>query len=120
MKKPVMHLLAGSNGAGKSTFAKEAFSELLFIDGDAIAKGLQQKYGTDWEKHNTRNEANILAVKLYMKAIEQKIDFAIETNFSFELLERPKRFGYQLNVYFLSTHNYTINIHRTCLVDFCS
>lgn len=99
MSTPVLHLLAGSNGAGKSTFA-EAFliprTHLPFVNADLIAARL---WPDDREEQARRApEVSQLAAEERDRLIATRVSFITETVFShpskLDLLQQAREFGY--------------------------
>jgi predicted ABC-type ATPase len=104
---PVVYILAGSNGTGKTTFYALALQNnffkkgLSFINVDIIAQSLGG--------YNVINYAN--ASEIYSKSvkllIDAKEDFMIESNLadnrSYDWIESMKKNGYDVVLYYLST-----------------
>jgi len=92
-----LYIIAGANGSGKTTFAKEYAREkgIEFINADEIA--LETK------------ESNIKAGKIFLHKIDEHInsksDFAIETTLSGKytanIIKKAKSFGYRVSLYYL-------------------
>lgn len=77
---PVLHLLAGPNGSGKTTFFERVLSpvtHLPFINADVIAR---QQWPGDEEAHG--HDASALAEQARNAAIVQRLSFVAETVFS--------------------------------------
>lgn len=77
---PALHLLVGSNGAGKTTFFDRVLgpaTHLPFINADLIAR---RQWPGDEEAHG--HDAAALAEKARNAAIEKKRSFIAETVFS--------------------------------------
>ncbi|MFN6946344.1 MAG: zeta toxin family protein [Cytophagaceae bacterium] len=114
---PNLIIIAGCNGAGKSTFASSFLPEgLTSFDYDRLFlesynslpdSELREKFAKD---ETTKNfEAAI------EKAILNKTDFCYETNFDSHPIYWPQKFkenGYQLNLIFFCIDNQDIAKHR--------
>lgn len=103
MTSPTIYIIAGCNGAGKTTASYNVLPEVLqcreFVNADEIARGLSP--------FNPESMA-ILAGKLMLKRIDQLIEqgktFAIETTLATRgyqnLVLRAKNLGYKVNLLF--------------------
>jgi len=102
---PTLYIIAGPNGSGKTTFAKEFLPYYAkcsnFVNADLIALGLSPF---------SPASVNIKAGKLLLKEIDQfiahKVDFAFETTLSgkayISLFKEAKAKGYRITVFYLS------------------
>ena len=110
---PVLYILAGPNGTGKTTFYSIAVQNnfigenLPFINVDIITQSL----GNYNEENYAKAEAIYRdTVKNY---IESNADFMIESNLatarSYDWVSLIKRKGYQVILYYLSTDDVMIN-----------
>ena len=93
---PVLHLLAGPNGSGKTSFYEHLLfpaTHLPFINADLIAK---RQWPGDEEGHGY--DASAYAERARNAAIEQRTSFVAETVFShpskLELIARARAAGY--------------------------
>src|SRR5437773_4556179 len=101
--KPTIYLIAGCNGAGKTTFAKEflpSVGVIRFLNADDIARGLSP----------LKPEAVAFkAVRLLLSELRELIDrhetFALESTLSgrtyVELFENAKQLGYRIELHFV-------------------
>lgn len=113
---PILYLLAGPNGTGKTTFYSIAVESgfidknLPFINVDTIAQTLG---GYSEENYIKASEIYRAAVGEY---IQSDSDFMIESNLadsrSYEWLSLMKKRGYKLVLYYISTDDVLINIGR--------
>ncbi len=105
---PNLYVIAGPNGSGKTTFAKEFLPKYArcsnFINSDLIALGLAPFSPT---------KVQIKAGKLLLEQIDQflkeKIDFAFESTLSGKtyasLLKEARAKGYTVTIFYLSILN---------------
>lgn len=115
MKPPVLTIVAGSNGCGKSTLtssAREEFQQAPVLDPDAIAKSIHDTLlGTD---------SDIEAGKRVLRSAEGLIEsgqsFTVETTLSgstyLRMAARAKAKGFLVAVIFVGTDSVEINIER--------
>jgi len=109
-KEPVIFVIAGSNGAGKSTFYHSLLksTRLRFINPDEIANDL----GLD------AYEASDLASKIRDRLVDQRESFIFETVFSdpagdkLQFLESAMRRGYSVILCFIGISSPTISEQR--------
>ena len=112
---PTIYLIAGSNGAGKTTFAKQFLLHevkcLNFLNADLIAQGLSPL--------NTRAaaiKAGRLLLAEFRAFVARRETFAFESTLSgtthIGLLKHAKRAGFQIHLHYLWLPNPTIAIAR--------
>jgi predicted ABC-type ATPase len=112
---PVLTIIAGSNGCGKSTLtagSRDKFQQAPILDPDAIAKSIQDSLPYE--------NSNIEAGKRVLLRAEELIDasqsFTVETTLSgstyLRMAERAKRAGFNIMVVFVGTASVEINIQR--------
>ncbi len=106
-------VLAGGNGAGKSTFYKLYLAQygLIFVNADVIAK--------DMNSENTEGlsyQAAILATKIREDLISQGVSFCFETVFSHEskidFLAQAKANGYTIILIYIHLFSSNLNEAR--------
>ena len=103
MNKANLYIIAGCNGAGKTTASLSVLPEILncetFVNADEIAKGL-----SPFHPEEMSIEAGRLMLKRIDTLIEQKKTFAIETTLATRsyksLIERIKSQGYTVTLLF--------------------
>lgn len=114
---PSLIVIAGCNGAGKSTFASTFLPEgLTSFDYDRLFLESynslpDSQFREKFAKDQTTKEFEI-AIE---KAITNKTDFCYETNFDSHPLFWPEKFkesGYQINLIFFCLDNQDIARHR--------
>ncbi len=101
-RKPTIYLIAGCNGAGKTTFAKEFLPKevkcLRFLNVDEIARGLSPL--------NPSSSA-VQAARLLLRQIEdclrRRETFALESTLSgktyIRLFRRARQFDYEIELH---------------------
>lgn len=114
-KHPTLYIIAGSNGAGKTTFALKYLpkhvGDVDFINADLIAKGLSPL---------ASDTMVIQASRIFLKRIKelsrQRINFAFETTLSgrsyYKVLQSMKNLGYKIHMFYLWVPNYKLAIER--------
>jgi predicted ABC-type ATPase len=103
LNKPNLYIIAGCNGAGKTTASLTLLPEILncaeFVNADAIAAGL-----SPFQPEKVAIEAGKLMLKRIALLINEKVDFAIETTLSsknhFQTIEKAKREGFEVTLLF--------------------
>ena len=115
MSRPVLTIVAGSNGCGKSTLtsgARTKFQEFPILDPDAIAKSLQETINAN----NSDIEAGKRVLRLAEELIEQKQSFTVETTLSgstyLRMAARARSVGFNIVVFFIGTTSVEINLAR--------
>ena len=101
---PNLYVIAGCNGAGKTTASYTILPEILdckeFVNADEIAKGL-----SPFQPEKVSFEAGRIMLNRIKELIVQQVDFAFETTLStksyFPLLKMAKMKGYSVTLFFL-------------------
>jgi predicted ABC-type ATPase len=114
---PNLIVIAGCNGAGKSTFAPSFLPDgLTSFDYDRL---LLETYNSlpdsELREQIAKNQTTLAFELAVKKAILHKTDFCYETNFDFHPILWPQKFrenGYQLNLIFFCLDNQEIAKHR--------
>src|SRR5205823_6956531 len=103
MPKPTIYLIAGCNGAGKTTFAKEflpSIGIIRFLNADEIARGL-----SPLDPSVVAFKAGRLLLSELRELIDRHETFALESTLSgrtyVKLLEEAKRRGYAIELHFV-------------------
>jgi len=115
LSHPILTIVAGSNGCGKSTItasSRDKFQISPVLDPDAIAKSIQGTVAGD--------ASNIEAGKRVLRSAEQLLQnqqsFTVETTLSggtyLKMAQRAKTAGYIIMVVFVGTASVEINIER--------
>ncbi|MDZ7898047.1 MAG: zeta toxin family protein [Arcicella sp.] len=103
MEKPNLYIIAGCNGAGKTTASLTILPEILhcseFVNADAIAAGL-----SPFHPENVAIEAGKLMLKRIDFLIESQKDFAIETTLSsknhLQTIKKAQEQGFEITLLF--------------------
>jgi len=108
-----LYIIAGANGSGKTTFAKE-FSEnqnLEFINADEIAKDLDQNNLTKYKV-----KAGKIFFERFKNSLQLNKSFVIETTLSGKYLvkyiEKAKKLNFRVVLIYLFLENPKTNIER--------
>lgn len=99
-----LYLVAGCNGAGKTTAAFHIFPELLdcreYVNADAIAAAL-----SPFHPGSVAFEAGRIMLKRIEELLDKRLDFAIETTLSSKnyvtLIEKARARNYSITLLFL-------------------
>lgn len=103
MNIPKLYIIAGCNGAGKTTASMSVLPEVLdcreFVNADEIAKGL-----SPFNPEEVAIEAGKLMLQRIDYLLSKRVTFAIETTLATKsykgLVERAKSSGYQVILLF--------------------
>lgn len=103
MEKPKLYIIAGCNGAGKTTASMLILPEMLdckeFVNADEIAKGL-----SPFNPESVAIEAGRLMLQRVEWLISRKLTFALETTLATRsyanLVKRAKAAGYEVILLF--------------------
>lgn len=113
MTKPVLTLVIGANGAGKSTWCREHRDELPqhFYDADSIAQGLGS-----YDDPADQMAARQIVDERIAAHIEKQESFGFESTYSGasrpNVVRLAHQRGYAVHAFFLGTHSPIINIRR--------
>lgn len=117
MKKPVLIVIAGPNGSGKTSTTRlvikhEWAEQCVYINPDEIA---QSKFG-NWNDVNAVRQAVEYCEEWREQLLREHKDFIFETVLSsdnkVEFLKRAKEEGYFIRMFFICTESPTINAAR--------
>lgn len=116
-KKPVLNIIAGPNGSGKTTITTQLLQHewgenCTYINPDQIAKDV---YG-DWNSDDAVLKAAKYASSLRYRLLEEKKDIAFETVLSskekIDFIKMAKDKGYFVRIFFVCTDSPKINAAR--------
>ena len=115
--RPVLIVIAGPNGSGKTTITSkilrhEWLEDAVYVNPDQIA---QDKYG-DWNSIEAVMKAAYYCEELREDCLRHKQSLIFETVLSSEgkvnFIRRAKKAGYFIRVFFVSTSHPSINSAR--------
>lgn len=116
-KRPVFTVIAGPNGAGKSRLCP-FYVSIKSFDGDKLALNLRKEH-LDWPEHWISGTVASELEKQKNQALEQKKDFAFETNFSNEMvvnmIEEFKNSGYKVSLCYFGLYSEDESVSRVIL-----
>ena len=115
MQQKNLYLIAGCNGAGKSTVAFSLLPELLeckeYVNADEIARGL-----SPFQPDKVAIEAGRIMLKRIDDLLKENVTFAIETTLSARsyavLVSEAKSAGYSVILLFLWLNSYKLAVKR--------
>lgn len=115
MKKPILFIIAGPNGSGKTTFAREFLPKYAkcnnFINADLIAQGL-----SPFAPHTAAIHAGRLVLKQIQDFSVKKVDFGFETTLSgktyLSLIRDLQKNGYFVRLFFLWVPDPNLSLAR--------
>src|ERR1700679_2343389 len=104
MSKPVIYLFGGSNGAGKTTFARAYLPnenpDARFLNADEMARGL-----SPFSPQTVALKAGRLMLEEVRGCIEARQSFGMESTLSGKtyigLLSKAKQAGYEIELHYL-------------------
>src|SRR5688500_19246087 len=105
---PNLHIIAGCNGAGKTTASFAILPEILkvreFVNADSIAAGLSL-----FNVESVAFEAGRIMLQRIQQLMEEKGDFAFETTLStrsyVSLIKKAQTKGYKINLLYFWLHS---------------
>lgn len=115
---PTLFIIAGCNGAGKTTASYTVLPELLnireFVNADEIARGL-----SPFQPEKLAIEAGRIMLGRIHQLILQREDFAFETTLAsrsfISLIDEAKQAGYHVNLLYYWLENVELAINRVKL-----
>lgn len=116
-EKPILIVIAGPNGSGKTSFSLQIrshrwYQDCIFINPDEIAL---KKYG-DWNSHDAVLKAAQYAERVREKYLQRQQSLAFETVFSsppkVDYVKRAIKADFFVRFFFIGTDSPTINVNR--------
>jgi len=116
-KKPVLCIVAGPNGSGKTTTTEQLLknewgADSFYINPDNMAKEI---FG-DWNSSDAVLKAAQRATEQRYECLEKGVDFVFETVFSsgekMDFLLKAKDAGFFIRIFYVCTESPLININR--------
>lgn len=112
---PNLYIIAGCNGAGKTTASYTILPEMLscneFVNADEIAKGL-----SPFQPEKVSFQAGRIMLERVHELLKQKVDFAFETTLTTlsyqSIIKTAKKKGYKINLLFFWLNNENLAIER--------
>lgn len=112
---PNLYIIAGCNGAGKTTASYTVLPEMLecdeFINADEIAKGL-----SPFNPEKAAIESGRIMLDKISRLISRKMDFAFETTLAtrsyINTIQKAKSFGYDITLVFFWLDSVELAIER--------
>ncbi|HWK04159.1 MAG TPA: hypothetical protein VNS58_11040 [Puia sp.] len=107
MSSPILYVIAGPNGIGKTTSDFDLVANNIpVINSDEIAAEIK---GSGLLQVSTQEYANREALRLMNEHLQKRSSFAIETNLAdldtWKFLLEVQRSGYLLHIIYISTNN---------------
>ena len=108
MFNPNLLVIAGCNGSGKSTWSKDFLpTSINIFDADKCKKEIYDSFSFDFElrEQMSWNKTYEIFKTRILKSIENKLDFAYETNFNYEPMHWANTFkesGFVTHLLFFS------------------
>lgn len=116
-KKPVLIVIAGPNGSGKTSVTSkilqhEWMEDSVYINPDIVA---QEKFG-DWNSMDAIKKAVVYCEEWREKCLTERKSLIFETVLSakdkIDYIERAKKIGFFIRIFFVCTESPSINASR--------
>lgn len=115
---PNIYIIAGCNGAGKTTASFTVLPEMLdckeFVNADEIAKGL-----SPFQPESVSFHAGRIMLDRISELIESEVDFAFETTLTTlsykKTIELAKQRGYKITLLFFWLNDVNLAIQRVAM-----
>jgi predicted ABC-type ATPase len=114
LNPPKFTLIAGTNGAGKTTVTStrvDTFAGTPILDPDAIEKSIQSHLG-----ESSSMAAGRIALKQAEEYLRDGTSFSIETTLSgksyLNMMRRAKALGFEIELFYIGTGSVEINLER--------
>ena len=110
--RPVLHIIAGANGSGKSTFTKsDSFEKVIIIDPDEIARGISHKNPENVAIAAGR-EASVRRRKILAAGENLVVETTLAGNSILKLMNEARLLGYDVNLHYISVGDPLLAIDR--------
>jgi predicted ABC-type ATPase len=115
VSSPILTVIAGANGCGKSTLTKWArafFQQAPTLDPDAVAVELQAQSSGELSPIEAGKQV-LMTAETYLR---KGVSFSVETTLSgstyLRMLVEARRLGYRTCLFYIGTDDLVINISR--------
>jgi predicted ABC-type ATPase len=115
LSQPVLTILAGSNGCGKSTLtssAREEFQQTPVLDPDAIAKSIRDTLPFADSNIEAGKRVLLRAGELIMSHQSFTVETTLSGSTYLRMAARAKEAGFLIAVIFVGTNSVEINLER--------
>jgi predicted ABC-type ATPase len=112
---PILTVIAGANGCGKSTLTKWArafFQQTATLDPDAIAVDLQAQSSIELSPIEAGKQVLMTAETYLAKGISFSIETTLSGNTYLRMLVEAKQRGYRTCLFYIGTESLSINMER--------
>jgi predicted ABC-type ATPase len=112
---PLLTIIAGANGCGKSTLTKWArvfFQQTATLDPDAVAVELQAETSGELSPIEAGKRVLLTAEGYLQKGISFSVETTLSGNTYLRMLADAKKLGYRTCLFYIGTERLTINIAR--------
>jgi predicted ABC-type ATPase len=112
---PVLTILAGSNGCGKSTLtssAREEFQQAPILDPDAIAKSIRDTLPGGGSDIEAGKRVLQHAEELILKGVSFTVETTLSGSTYLRMASRAQSAGFLITVIFVGTTSVEINLQR--------
>jgi predicted ABC-type ATPase len=115
VSSPILTVIAGANGCGKSTLTKWArafFQETAILDPDAVAVDLQAQTSVDVSPIEAGKRVLASAENYLQKGVSFSVETTLSGSTYLKMLVEAKRLGFRTCLFYIGTESLEINISR--------
>jgi predicted ABC-type ATPase len=115
VNSPILTVIAGANGCGKSTLTKWArafFQQAATLDPDAMAVDLQAQTSGEVSPIEAGKQVLIAAESYLAKGVSFSVETTLSGSTYLKMLADAKRLGYRTCLFYIGTEDLSINISR--------
>ncbi len=115
MSAPILTIIAGTNGCGKSTLTKWArafFQQTATLDPDAIAVELQAESSGEVSPIEAGKQVLLTAESYLQKGVSFSVETTLSGGTYLRMLVDAKGLGYRTCLFYIGTDSLEINIAR--------